>query len=487
MTTSCNTNAYVIRFTDPANGTITVGKNALITDKADIAFPGKSRLEYGKIFNENIVHILENFACPEDTSNPGNPNLDIAHAELLERPVYGQFWYNSTNSRIYFWDNSRWVPLSRMDDIAGNSGVIASGQNIPLPISDVTGYQFSADECVFFVSPFYFQNEIDYFICTVDNNGLVTSQYRLLGQSDMIDGCANYIVLGIRNNVDIGTVGCTIVPPSTPSPTPSMTVSITPTPSQTVGLTPTTTPSVTQTIGSSPSATPSVTITSTPTITPTPTESIQPSLSVGASPSVTRTPTRTPTVTPTRTPSNTITPTRTPTVTPSVTPTRTPTVTPTRTPTVTPTRTPTVTPTRTVTPTPTKSPVAPLNVNSSINGGPEQCVQAGYGCDITRFKRVVNGSYSGPITGGVAPYSVVSHSLALTGATGPEFLVISSSCSVSGSNITGAFEIRSKDCIPGTCPGGPKTLNVLFTVTVQDSLGNTATDTDTTTFEWGSP
>jgi len=474
-----------VRFTDPANGTITVGKNALITDEADIAFPGKSRLEYGKIFNENVVHILENFACPEDADNPGNPDFDTAHEELLERPVYGQFWYNSTNTRLYFWDGTKWVPLSRMDDVAGNSGVISHGQNIPLPVSSVTGYQFTADECVFFVSPFYMPDDVDYFICTVDNDGLVTSQYRLLTGSGLTNACANYMVLGIRNNNDLGTIDCAVVPPSTPTPTPSITSTVTPTPSTSVGttpsVTPTITPSVTPTNGASPSVTATPSLTATPTVTPSPTESIQPSLSVGASPSVTRTPTRTPSVTPTRTPTRTVTPTptRSPVPSVSVTPTRTPSVTPTRTVTPTPTRTPTVTPT------PTKSSVAPLNVVASINGSLEQCVQAGYGCDITQYKRVVTGSYSGPITGGIAPYSIVSHSLSLTGATGPEFAVTTSSCSVSGSNITGAFEIRSVACIAGTCPGGSKILNALFTVTVQDSMGNTATDTDTTTFEWG--
>lgn len=482
---SCNVNAYVIRFTDPANGTITVGKNALITDEADIAFPGKSRLEYGKIFNENVVHILENFACPEDADNPGNPDLDIAYAELLERPVYGQFWYNSTNTRLYFWDGSQWIPLSRMDDVAGNSGVISHGENIPLPISSVTGYEFTPDECVFFVSPFYMPDEPDYFICTVDADGLVTSQYRLLGEGTLTDACANYMVLGIRNNVNIGSIDCAVVPPSTPTPTPSITSTITPTPSSSVGappsVTPTVTPSVTPTIGATPSVTPTVTVTPTLTPTSTPTESIQPSLSVGASPSVTRsptpTPTRTPTVTPTKTP--TVTPTSSPIPSVSPSPTRTPTVTPTSSVTPTPTKTPTVTPS------PTSSPVAPLDVVASINGSLEQCVQAGYGCDITHYKRVVTGSYSGPITGGVGPYSVLSHSLTLTGATGPEFSVTTSSCSVSGSNITGAFEIRSVACIAGTCPGGSKILNALFTVTVQDSMGETAVDTDSTTFEWG--
>lgn len=488
MSTSCNVNAYVIRFTDPANGTITVGKNALITDEADIAFPGKSRLEYGKIFNENVVHILENFACPEDADNPGNPDFDVAYAELLERPVYGQFWYNSTNTRLYFWNGSNWVPMSRMDDVAGNSGVISHGQTIPLPISTVTGYEFTADECVFFVSPFYIPDEFDYFICTVDLDGLVTSQYRLLSGGDLVDACANYMVVGIKNNVNIGGVNCAVVPPTTPTATPTPTPTITPTPSVSVGTTPSVTPTITPTVtptnGASPSAT--VTPTVTPTITPTttPTESIQPSLSVGASPSVSRTPTRTPSVTPTRTPS--VTPTRSITPTPTRSPAASVSPTPTKTPTVTPTNSVTPTPTKTpsVTPSPTKSAIAPLNIFASINGSLEQCVQAGYGCDITHYKRVVTGSYSGPITGGVAPYSILSHSLVLSDA---QFTVTTTSCSVLGSNITGAFEVRNASCIPGTCPGGPKIVNALFTVTIQDSTGNTASDTSSTTFEWGMP
>jgi hypothetical protein len=482
---SCNVNAYVVRFTDPANGTITVGKNALITDEADIAFPGKSRLEYGKIFNENVVHILENFACPEDTSNPGFPDYSLAYGELLERPVYGQFWYNSTQKRLFFWNGTIWVAISRMDDVAGNSGVISHGENIPLPISSVTGYEFTVDECVFFVSPFYMPDEPDYFICTVDNAGLVTSQYRLLGEGTLIDACANYMVLGIRNNVDIGTIDCAAVPPATPTPTPTVTPTITPSPSLSVGATPsataTVTPTVTPTIGVSPSETP--TPTPTPTVTPTETSvTPTPSLSIGASPSPTRTPTPTPTRTPTRTP------TATPTGTPTPTPTRTPAASASGTPTPTPTKsvTPTPTKTPTPTPTPTRSPIAPLNVFASINGSLEQCTQgpaSPAGCVDTHYKRHVSGSYSGPITGGVAPYSVLSHSLVLSNAN---FEVSISSCGVSGSNLTGAFTIVDKFCIAGSCPGGGAITNALLTVTIQDSVGNTASDTDETTFEWGS-
>ena len=126
------------------------------------------------------------------------------------------------------------------------------------------------------------------------------------------------------------------------------------------------TPTVTNTFTVTPTRTPSPTPTN--TFTPTNTPTITPS------PTPTNTPTITPTKTPTSTPTNTFTPTNTPTFTPSPTPTYTPTVTPTKTPsptptnTVTPTNTPTVTPTfsptNTQTPTPTRT-VTPSPTNTS--------------------------------------------------------------------------------------------------------------------------
>ena len=120
---------------------------------------------------------------------------------------------------------------------------------------------------------------------------------------------------------------------STPTPTPTNTVTPTITPTRT--LTPT--PSVTSTLTPTPSVTSSVT----PTVTKTPTPTKTPNLSPSNTPTVTKTPTITPT------PSVTVTTS----VTPTVTPTRTPTLTPTNTPTL--TKTPTATPTKTPTQTPT--------------------------------------------------------------------------------------------------------------------------------------
>ena len=116
-------------------------------------------------------------------------------------------------------------------------------------------------------------------------------------------------------------------------------------------VTPTPTPSITPTITLTPSITPTITLS--PTSTPTPTISLTPSIT----PTLTSTPTNTPTISlsPTLTPTPSITPTLT--STPTNTPTSSLTPTPSITPSITPTNTLTPTNTGTPTPTPTQSPI----------------------------------------------------------------------------------------------------------------------------------
>lgn len=305
---NCSDNSYVIYYTNLDQGTIQIQKSALITDELDIALIGKTRLEYGEIFNENLLHVLEHFACPEEPGNPGHPDLNRAYGTLLENPTTGQIWYNKTQNKPFVYTSiGTWRPLSSINDIGGNSGVIAHGQFLPLPIGQ-DGYNFAIDECTWTVSPFNIPSEIDFMHCFSDPVAKVTMQYRLEGQIAINDGYANYQILGIRSNTNIGTIGCqsSLAPTSTPigSPTP------TPTPTMTVTITPTITPTVTVT--ATATITPTVTLSATPatSVTPTPTNTPDPSL------------TPTATVTPTLTPTATVTPTLTPTatVTPSVTP-----------------------------------------------------------------------------------------------------------------------------------------------------------------------
>ncbi|QDJ96412.1 hypothetical protein Xoosp13_226 [Xanthomonas phage Xoo-sp13] len=305
---NCADNSYVIYYTNLDKGTIQIQKSALITDQLDIALIGKTRLEYGEIFNENILHVLEHYACPEEPGNPGTPNLNTAFGNLLENPTTGQIWYNSTQNKPFVRTSlGTWRALSTVNDVAGNSGVIGHGQFIPMPISS-DGYNFSLDECAWTVSPFNLPQEVDFVHCFSDPIARVTMQFRFEGQTALNNGFANYQIIGIRDNENRGTIGCqsgaaptsTPVATATPTPTRSATPTITPTITPTFTVTPT--PTVTRTITPSPtreaSPTPSPTGTPGPTVT----------ASMTLTPTSTTTPTPTPTTTFTPTPSITVTP-----------------------------------------------------------------------------------------------------------------------------------------------------------------------------------
>jgi len=162
------------------------------------------------------------------------------------------------------------------------------------------------------------------------------------------------LVLGVGQNPQNIAFSLGLVP----SPTPSVTSTVTPT------------ATVTQTITPTQTVTPTPTITETPTQTPTPTQTRTPTAT--NSPTPTATVTTTPTKTPTSTPSPTATLTPSPTTSPGATPTRTSTVTPTIS--VTPTLTPTVTatPTRTATATPTRTLTVTPTVTPTISKTPTQ-------------------------------------------------------------------------------------------------------------------
>lgn len=298
---NCADNLYVINYTDRSKGTITITKSSLVTDLVDIALVGKSRLDYGEIFNENLLHLLENFSCPESSTTPGTPDLAVAFGTLLGNPVEGQKWYNSTEKRQYIYTNDAWEPQGKTSDVAGNSGIAAHGTYIPRPVG-VDGYVFSYDECSFTVSPHSYRSiasdtyfpsntEVDYMRCFADTNGLITMQFRYRGESALRDGYANYSIVGVRGSTADTVVAVTPYP--VPSPTPGVSATITPTPTPTPSATSNPTPTPTSTPAGTVAPSPTATITPTPTVTltrsPTPTPSPVP-------------PSPTPTVTPTPSP-----------------------------------------------------------------------------------------------------------------------------------------------------------------------------------------
>ena len=79
--------AYTINKTD---GSILVQLDDSKIDQlsSDLTLIGKNVSNYGELFNENFVHLLENFA------NSSAPNF----------PITGQIWYDTTDSRLKVYD-----------------------------------------------------------------------------------------------------------------------------------------------------------------------------------------------------------------------------------------------------------------------------------------------------------------------------------------------------------------------------------------------
>lgn len=305
---------YNIKYTDNTKPTIDIVEGDVNNTTTDIHLFGRTKLEYGQELNENLLHLLENFAAPELTGSSefsSNPDfLNATYNKLLSHPIKGELWFNTTRKRFYFWNGANWFPISNRDDYAANWGLIADGYPLPKPVSSSTGRVFEYNECIWSVAPANINGKVDYTVWATDANANVVAKYRYSGSSDLHPGVVNYLIIGIAGNVNQGT---SVSPPiPTPTPTPAVTPSATFDPM----VTPSPTASVTPTVTVTPTLTASVT----PTVTVTPT----PSRSFNATPAPTNT--QTPGPTPTNTPNPTVT--RTPAVTPTQTPPGTPAITP---------------------------------------------------------------------------------------------------------------------------------------------------------------
>lgn len=280
---------YQVYYTTEDKTPIIVPRSSVVTTSGDIVYIGKNRLEYGEVFNENVLHLLENFAAPEDPSKPGFPQLSAVIAPLLSKPTVGQVWFNKTKQSPAVWNGISWIGFEQNDIVAGNSGVVIHGQQLPRPVSMTDNYTYDYSECSWVVSPFGFSEpqRIIFLSCFTDAQARVTMQYRRAGDPALINGYATYQIVGIRDTKNHGSPAPT---PNVPGLTPTPTVTPTLTPSRTPGTSPTITPTVTRTPGQTRSATP------TPTVTRT--ETPVPSISRTNTPTPTPTPTITATITP---------------------------------------------------------------------------------------------------------------------------------------------------------------------------------------------
>lgn len=81
--------AYIINRT---NGTqLTVVEDGTIDQTTDLKLVGKNYAGYGEIENENLVSLLENFSSSQSPA----------------RPISGQIWFDSSNSKLKFYDGTK--------------------------------------------------------------------------------------------------------------------------------------------------------------------------------------------------------------------------------------------------------------------------------------------------------------------------------------------------------------------------------------------
>lgn len=282
-------NEYIVHFTDKSLTPIKIEETETTTAGSALTLFGRITPEYGEELDQDFLNLLENFACPQHATSTdirnSFPDNSQTSNDQLKTPVKGQFWYNSTRDILYSWDGTKWLPASIRENLAANWGQLYNGEQIPKPVSPLTGRSIDYSDCIWSVAPSSFVGKPAYMACTTDSNAVVTMKYRLSGTNTMVSGIANYLIIGIKGNFNNGT----LLPPIevTPSPSPSMTPTPTSsgtppvTPSPTSSITPTTTVSVTPSPTPLPSnsATPAVSSTAFPTPTPTQTPSHTPAVS----------------------------------------------------------------------------------------------------------------------------------------------------------------------------------------------------------------
>ena len=82
---------YTIDYSNSGKTAIVVNDGTIDTSTS-IGLIGKNYTRFGETLNENMLHLLENFA---NGSAPTNP-------------TEGQLWYDSANSQLKVYDNGTW-------------------------------------------------------------------------------------------------------------------------------------------------------------------------------------------------------------------------------------------------------------------------------------------------------------------------------------------------------------------------------------------
>jgi len=85
---------YTIDYSDSGKSPIVVNDGTIDTSTS-IGLIGKNYTRFGESLNENVLHLLENFASSTAPTNP----------------TEGQLWYDSGTSRLMLYDNGQWYTI----------------------------------------------------------------------------------------------------------------------------------------------------------------------------------------------------------------------------------------------------------------------------------------------------------------------------------------------------------------------------------------
>lgn len=185
---------YKIPYTDTNSGELSVPRRIFIDDMVDITLIGKRTLEYGQVFNENILHLMEHFACNSDANDLNIPDANSKLASVLNNPIEGQLWFSKTVSRLFVYSNDQWKDFNVYNSVAGNSGFLYDGELIPVPV-DANGNNFELSDCAIYVSPVTMYENIESFRCNVDSNGYLVCKYTPVNGVER-SGHATFIIIG---------------------------------------------------------------------------------------------------------------------------------------------------------------------------------------------------------------------------------------------------------------------------------------------------
>jgi hypothetical protein len=85
---------YTIDYSESGKTAIIVNDGTVDTSTS-LALIGKNYQRFGEALNENLLHLLENFAAATPPANP----------------TEGQLWYDTANSTLMLYDNGQWYPI----------------------------------------------------------------------------------------------------------------------------------------------------------------------------------------------------------------------------------------------------------------------------------------------------------------------------------------------------------------------------------------